>query len=116
VYPDGKEICIEVKDDSVIATSGRVLCEEEVYFKEQDYYQKGNMHCKTDIYCIVSKEENLIYVLDFKILKQIYKKGEYRIIHHSQQNTHCYLLDLHRVKQWGALIAKVNYKTLEVIR
>lgn len=116
VYPDGKEICIEVKDDSVIATSGRVLCEDRVYFKEQDYYQKGNMYCDTDVYCIVSKSEKLIYVIDFKTLKQIYKQGEFKIIRHAQQDTHCYLLDLCRLKQQGALIAKINYEILEVIR
>ena len=40
---NGKEIFLEVKDDSRIADTGNVLCEEENYIKESDYYIKGNM-------------------------------------------------------------------------
>lgn len=105
----GNEIFIEVKDDSRIADTGNILCEEENYIKDGDYYIKGNMCCDSDIYCIVSQQERLIYVLDFKILKSIYKMGQYQIIHHSQQNTHCYLLELCRAKQYGALITKIKY-------
>lgn len=50
----GKEIFIEVKDDSRIAESKNVLCEYEVYYKESNYYGKGNMKSNYDIYCVVS--------------------------------------------------------------
>jgi hypothetical protein len=50
----GNELFIEVKDDSRIADTGNILCEEENYIKDGDYYIKGNMHCDSDIYCIVS--------------------------------------------------------------
>lgn len=110
VAADGTELYIEVKNDSRIADTGRVLCEEEVYMKNSDYFSKGNMSCNCDYYCIVSESEKRIYVLDFKVLKSIYKKyGEFKVIHHPQQDTYAYLLDLCWAKSKGALIHKINY-------
>lgn len=101
---------IEVKDDSRIADTGRVLCEEEVYYKENDYFSKGNMYCDCDYYCVVSQKKRLIYVFDFSKLKEIYKKfGEYKIIYHSTQDTYCYLVDLCWCASKGALIKKLKY-------
>lgn len=36
---DGREIFIEVKNDEVIYKTGNILCEEEVYYKEADYFK-----------------------------------------------------------------------------
>ena len=106
----GREIYIEVKDDSRIAETGKVLCEEEVFYKDACYCGKGNMKSNYDIYCVVSKQDRKIYVIDFDGLKRIYRKfGEYKEINHSQQITYCYLLELCRVKQFGALITTVKY-------
>ena len=105
-----KEIYIEVKDDSRIAETHKILCEEEVFYKDSDYYGKGNMSCKCDYYCVVSQQEKRIYVLDFNVLKQLYRKfGDYKEINHPSQITYCYLLDLCRAKQFGALLYKINY-------
>lgn len=107
----GKEYYIEVKDDSRIADTQRILCEEENYLKEDGRFIEGNM-CNnfTDIYCIVSKAERKIYILDFKTLQRIYRKyGDFKIIYHAQQDTYCYLLQLCRAKQFGALIKVVEY-------
>lgn len=79
---DFKTVFLEVKDDSRIADTHNILCEEEVYDKRNDRYSKGNMYSNYDYYCVVSKAEKLIYILDFKVLRQIYKKGEYKRIHH----------------------------------
>lgn len=106
----GVEFYIEVKDDSRIADTGRVLCEEEVYIKDTDRYIKGNMYCNTDIYCIVSQKERKIYILNFQKLKEIYKEfGEYKEIPHKEQITYCYLLDLCWCSKYGALMHKINY-------
>ena len=45
---------IEVKDDSRIADTKHILCEEENYIKDTNSFVKGSMHNKGDIYCIVS--------------------------------------------------------------
>ena len=105
----GKEIYIEVKNDSRIADTGNVVCEEEVYYKERDYIGKGNMFCDNDIFAVVSQSEHKIYVIDYKILQANYRKGEYKEIVHSQQTSYCYLLPLTEIKKLGGLIAIVDY-------
>lgn len=106
---DGKPIYIEVKNDSRIADTGNVLCEEEVYYKRHDYYGKGNMDCDSDIFAVVSEEQRKIYVIDFKVLKSNYRKGEYKVIEHPQQITYCYLLNINEIDRLGGLISVVNY-------
>lgn len=108
-WEDGREILIEVKDDSRIHQTHNVLCEDEVYYKDCDYYQKGNMHNKCDIYVVVSQADQKIYVIDFKILQNNYKRGEYRVIEHPTQASYCYLCGLAAIKSWGALIDVIEY-------
>lgn len=105
---DGREIFIEVKDDSVIWRTQNVLCEEEVYYKHDDFYGKGNMQSDYDIYCVVSWKENKIYVIDFSILRTNYNKGEFKIIDHPAQTTYCYLCSISQIKSWGGLITVVD--------
>ena len=50
----GSTYYIEVKDDSRIADTKNILCEEENYINETNSFIKGNMSCKGDIYAIVS--------------------------------------------------------------
>lgn len=109
ILPNGERY-VEVKDDSRIADTQNILCEEEVYYKETNQFVKGNMYSNYDIYAVVSKQQRMIYFFDFKRLKEIYKKyGMYKIINHPEQYSECYLLELCRAKQFGALIAKINY-------
>ena len=105
----GEEVFIEVKDDSRIATTHNILCETEVFYKEYGAFGKGNMSCDYNIYCVVSKEEHKIYVIDFKVLKEIYKKGEFKTIDHPQQTTYCYLLPIWLVKKYNGLLDIIDY-------
>jgi hypothetical protein len=113
ISADGREIFIEVKNDSRIADTGNVLCEEEVYYKEAGYCGIGNMDCDSDIFAVVSQKEKKIYVIDFKVLKENYRKGEYKEINHPQQITYCYLCGLYQIKAWGGLLAIVDYEAEE---
>lgn len=107
---NGREIGIEVKDDSRIAETRNILCEEKVWYNESGCFGKGNMQSEYDIYCIVSQPEQKIYVIDFKDLQRIYKKiGMYKEIEHPDQTTCCYLCPLKQIKDCGALIAIVDY-------
>lgn len=108
-YGEDRMYFIEVKDDSRIADTGNVLCEERVFFREGNYFQKGFMYSDYEIFCVVSQPERKMYFIDFNVLKQIYKKGEYKEIHHPQQYSECYLLELCRIKQYGALIKVIDY-------
>ena len=61
-----------MKDDSRIADTQNILCEDAVYYKESGRYVKGNMYSDYDIYAVVSKKEKVIYFFDFAKLKEIY--------------------------------------------
>ena len=68
------------------------------------------MSGNTDVFCVVSAAEHKIYVLDFRTLQAIYKRyGSFTIIRHAEQDTYCYLLELCRIRQFGGLIAVVEY-------
>lgn len=106
---DGTEHYIEIKNDKDIATTGNILCEDENYIKETGRFIKGNMWNDTDYFAVLSQADRKLYILDYKVLQSIYRKGEFKVIPHRDQDTYCYLLDLARAKQWGALIYTLNY-------
>ena len=81
---DGTEIFIDVKCDSRIAETGRILCEEENYFYNTDTVEKGFMYSDYDYLCIVSYENRTFYFIDFKKLKEIYQMGEFKRIYHPE--------------------------------
>ena len=106
---DGKQIFIEVKNDSRIADTGNILCEYQNYIKDADYFIKGNMCSDYDYYTIVSQQQRKIYIIDFSILKANYTKGQHKVIRHYDQDTYCYLLPLGVIKQLGGLVAVLDY-------
>ena len=103
----GKEIYIEVKDDSRIADTDNILCEDAVDY--DDYTVRGNIYNEFDVYVVVSKQERKIYVLDGRVLKANYKLGQYKYIQHRQQATEAYLLPLVVMKRRGGLLATISY-------
>lgn len=108
--PSGEKKFVEVKNDSRIADTRNILCEEEVYYKDSDYYGKGNMQSDYEIYSVVSQEENKIYFLNFEVMKSIYKKfGDFKAINHYDQITYCYLLSLSDAIRCGALLGELTY-------
>ena len=109
VDKDGKEIMIEVKNDSRIAETHNVLCEEQVFYYDICDVVKGNFYNDYEIYCVVSQEERKIYVMDFSILKKYYKRFPYQEIKHSDQITYCYLFALSAVRKLGGMIAEVDF-------
>lgn len=104
IAPDGREIFIDVKNDSRIHETRNVLCEEENYFKDTNTYDKGNMYSSYDVLAVVSQREQKIYFIDFHTLQKNYKKGEYKMIEHPSQTCFCYLCSLGMIKKWGGLL------------
>ena len=82
VAADGKEFFLEVKCDSRIAETHNLLCEEEVLYFDSGELKKGNFYSDYEIYCVLSKEERKIYIMDFSKLKAHYKSGKYKTIKH----------------------------------
>ena len=106
---DGREIFIEVKNDSRIADTGNLLCEEANYYFATGEEIEGNFYSDYQIYCVVSAAERKIYVMDFSILKKHYKSGYFKQINHREQICYCYLCPLGWIRAWGAMIAEVEY-------
>lgn len=103
-------LMIEVKNDERIGSTGRVLCEEEVYYKEDDRYCKGNMHCDSDIYVVVSEDTRKIYFFDFKVIQSLYKRlGDPKDIDHPQSITYARLLDLSFIRKHNGILGIVEY-------
>ena len=108
--PTGEYRYVEVKDDSRIADTENILLEDAVYYKESCRLVPGNLHSDYDIYAVVSKQQRVIYFFDFAKLKEINCRfGRYKRINHAEQYSDCFLLELCRAKQFGALLAKIKY-------
>lgn len=106
---DGNEHFIEVKDDSCIGKTHNVLCEEDIFYQSIGEFVKGNMYSDYEIYCVVSQSTRKIYVIDFKVLKRIYHKGQFKEIPHREQTTYCYLVPLAMIRKEGGMIAEIDY-------
>lgn len=67
------------------------------------------MYSDYQIYCIVSQIERRIYVIDFKVLQANYKKGEFKMKNHYDQESYFYTLPIGKLKQLGGLIKVIEY-------
>lgn len=105
----GRQILIEVKNDSRISETNNILCEEDVYFKERGEWVEGNMHSNYEIYCVVSQEAKKIYVIDFKVLKEYYRAFQPREIDHPSQMSIVRFVPVKALERLGGLIAVVDY-------
>ena len=106
----GEEYFIEVKDDSRIAQTHNVLCEEEVYYSDYDQCVKGNMYSNYQYYAVVSRQEKKIYIFDFDTLKSMYKRGEYKVIPHYDQTTYAYLVPIGLIDRFGGLMDVIDFE------
>lgn len=104
----GFSLFLEVKNDSRIAETDNVLCEYLKFFYDKGY-KPGNMTYDYEYYCVLSQESRRIYVIDFSILKPIYKSGTHTTIYHDNDITYCYLVPLSLIEEKGGLIKVLEY-------
>lgn len=104
----GNGYFLEVKTDARIAETGNVLCEEQKYFFDSGY-KPGNMNYDYEIYCVLSQESRTLYIIDFSIMKKIYKTGRFTTIEHDEDITYGYLLPLEQIKQHHGLLYELYY-------
>lgn len=65
----------DVKHDRVIHKTSNVYCEEKTYRIRQDFYEKGFMqNGDYDYMYVLCSEKCELYIVDFKKLKEVYKK------------------------------------------
>lgn len=78
------EYYIDVKDDSRIGGivngrwigTGNVLVEAKVWSYKEKRWLKPNIECDYNALAVVSQDTKHIYIIDFDILKKIYKDGK----------------------------------------
>ena len=105
----GARTFIEVKDDSRIAETHNILCEERIFFYESKKWVRGNFYSDYEIYAIYSASENKIYIFDFSILKKIYMRdGYFTKIQHKENLNEVILLPFDKAVAAGALIAELE--------
>lgn len=105
----GQEYYIDVKDDSRIAETRNILCEEENYWKDTGIYTDGFMHYDYDYLAIVSQSTKEVYIIDFKVLKRIYKSGQAQVKQHYENDSYYYILPLSAVKRNNGLLHILTY-------
>lgn len=104
----GFSLYLEVKNDGVIGTSGNVLCENQKYFYDKGY-KAGNMTYDYEYYCVISQDSRTIYVIDFSILKNIYKSGRPMTKLNEYDITYGYLVSLKDIAAKGGLLKTIAY-------
>lgn len=109
IRDDGSIFMLEVKNDERIAETHNVLCEELVVYHNTGDIKDGYMYNYYEYYCIVSEPERKIYILDFKVMKKIYKQGQFRTFPHKDQTTYGYLLPLKLIERNDGLITILDY-------
>lgn len=108
---DGMFDCfIDVKDDSRIADTHNILCEESVYYTNSNQFKEGFMYSEYDYIAIVSKKEKKIYIIDFKELQKHYKEGRSMRLSYSWQYSDVFLYPLTKAYKFNIVVAEIEYK------
>jgi hypothetical protein len=108
---DGMFDCfIDVKDDSRIADTRNILCEERVYYTNNNQFKEGFMYSGYDYIAIVSKKEKKIYIIDFKKLQKHYKEGRSMCLSYGWQYSDIFLYPLDKAYKYNMVVAEIEYK------
>ena len=107
---DGNIAYYDAKNDGVIHKTGRVFCESHKYFfntmkKHTGFMEDGNY----DYLSVVDRVDKKIYILDFKILKSIYK--DYKEVQTTLKDCYSYgtVIPLDECRREKALVYTINY-------
>lgn len=105
----GNRYYLEVKTDSRIADTHNILCEEEVFYYGNGQRKQGFMYSNYEYFCILSRSERKIYIIDFKVLKENYKSGWGKYLYYDDQDSYCYFIKLEKIADLGGLLYTINY-------
>lgn len=107
----GNSFYFDAKNDGVIHKTGNVFCEDYKFFlRKMNERHNGFMSSNYDYLSIVDRVSKKIYILDFKVLKKIYKN--YRRVQTTLCDAQCHgtVIPLEECKKKGALLHVINYE------
>ncbi len=99
----------DVKDDGVVHRTGNVFCEERKEWRSGQI-SDGWMYSNYDNLVILDGVSNHIYVLDFSILKKIYKDYRYVTTNMGDNYTSGYCVPLKACREAGAMLYESAYE------
>ena len=113
---DGKRTrCIDVKDDDKIANTGNFFVESDGWSKIYNCPKKGWISSKYDYVAVISQSEQIIWILSFKRLKEIYNKtdltgGERKKAGEFWDNIkYGYTIPIEKAIELDCVLAKITY-------
>ena len=100
----------DAKDDGVIFYTGNLFAEELKDWRNGEI-SDGWMHSSKYSYvCDLDQQGKKLYIIDFKRLKEIYKKNnKYKKSRLSDCDSWGYIVPLWKLRESGALVAEVAY-------
>lgn len=107
---DGLEVFVDVKDDSRIADTRNILCEDKVYYRNTKKKADGFMYSGYNYLAVVSQPEKKIYIIDFAKLQKEYKKGRFIILNYTWQYSEIFLYPLDTAIKKGMIMAEIEYE------
>ena len=66
----GKSIYIDIKDDKIINKTQNIFIEKEIHRLNKGIDEKGWYYANYDLLGIMSREDNVLYIVNFKLLKK----------------------------------------------
>lgn len=103
---------IDVKDDGCISSTGNLLAEHRVWYKDSGWKEGFMQNSDYDYVAYLSQPDKKIYILDFPLWKKYYKKYFKKHIfipHEGEQTTDGFLMPLWQARELGVVIAEINY-------
>lgn len=108
---NGNVYYLDAKNDGVIHKTQRVFCETYKYFFKDMKRHTGFMEDGLyDFLTIVDRKSEIIYILDFAVLKKIHK--DYKEVESMQDDAFCYgaIIPLTECKKEKALLYTIKYE------
>ena len=107
----GKEVFVDVKDDTCVGRTGNVFVEECAVY-ESGYVGEGWIHSDYDFIAICSRDTCTIYIIDFAKLKRLYRQlGKPIACHFSDHSTYGTLVSLDNLRNAKVLRSEIHYRS-----
>lgn len=107
------DFCVDVKNDKVMCRTGSIWC--EAYSKRRDKITRGWMYSDYDYIAFHSEKEQKIYIVDFKMLKIVYRKigQEKWTARDAGKQTKGYLCRISDLKAFRVIRIEIDYELVD---